>query len=194
MNYGMTLVEMLVVLGIFTFSMISLTGSIFYFYRSNTYAVEQTAAINSGRRGIEELVRDLREMTYSEEGAYPISNMGADTITFYADVDSTSDVERVRYYLQSDLLMKGVIKATGNPLAYTGAETATIVSEYVRNVDKGVNIFQYKDESGVIINNFSETQDVRFVTATLVVNVNPNRLPEEFLLTGSATLRNLKDL
>lgn len=191
---GFSLVEMMVVIGIFTITMITVTASIVYFYRSNTYSLEQVTAITSGRRGIEYLTRDLREVTYAEDGAYPVATLGTSTVTFYADVDSTTDVEKVRYFLDSGMLMKGVIKATGNPLGYTGAEQVSIMAEYVRNLEKGVDIFVYKTATGTTITDLTKNQDVRFVRVSLIVNVNPNRLPEEFVLRGSATLRNLKDL
>lgn len=190
---GFTLVEMIVVLGIFTVTMLTITSTIYYFYRSNAYSVEQSSAIISGRRGIEYLVRDLREATYAEDGAYPIVSIDDYEISFYADVDGTSDVEKVRYFIDGDLLKKGVIKASGNPLAYTGSETTTTVSQYVRSIVKGVPMFTYKDKDGVAVTNFSNIQDVRFVSASIIVNVNPNRLPEEFVLKGSAALRNLRE-
>ncbi len=191
---GFTLMETVVVIGIFTFAMTVITGSIVYFYRSNTYAVEQTSAIQSGRRAVEFFVRDVRETTYAEDGAYPIAALGTSTMTFYADVDGGGDVERVRYFLSAGNLMKGVIKASGNPLGYTGVESLSTVSEYVRNVEKGVDMFEYSDGDGVVVADLSDTQDVRFVEISAIVNVNPNRLPEEFLLSGSAALRNLRDL
>lgn len=184
---------MMVVLGIFTVTMLSVTSSIVYFYRSNTYSLEQTAAIFSGRKGIENFTRDMRETTYAEDGAYPIAAIGTSTVTFYADVDDESDVEKVRYYLNSGYLMRGVIKASGTPLAYTAAESSVIMSDYVRNLEKGVDIFTYQSATGTAITNASSTQQVRFVLISLIVNVNPNRLPEEFMLRGSSSLRNLKD-
>ncbi len=195
MNRGYTLVEMLVVIGIFTMSMITATASIVYFYRSNTYTVEQATAITSGRRGIEYFVKDAREVTYAETGAYPIVAMATSSMTFYADVDGQSDVEQVRYFLDQGFLKKGVAKATGTPLSYASStESIELVSDYVRNLEKGVDMFVYKNASGTPITIATSTQSLRTVDITLIVNVNPNRLPEEFTLRGTASLRNLKDI
>jgi type II secretory pathway pseudopilin PulG len=194
-NSGFTAIEMIVVIGIFTMSMITATASIVYFYRSNSYSVEQTTAITSGRRGIEYFVKDAREATYAEDGAYPIVSMGTSSMIFYADVDAQSDVEKVRYFLDQGFLKKGVSKATGTPLSYASStEAIELVSDYVRNLEKGVNIFTYKNASSTEITIATSTQSLRTVDMTLIVNVNPNRLPEEFTLRGSASLRNLKDL
>lgn len=194
-NRGYTLVEMLMVIGIFTMSMLAATASIVYFYRSNSYTVEQATAITSGRKGIEYFVRDVRETTYAENGAYPIVYMGTSTMTFYSDVDDENDVEQIRYYLDQGFLKKGVAKATGTPLGYASStESVELVSDYVRNLEKGVDVFTYKNASGTAITIATSTQSLRTVDMTLVVNVNPNRLPEEFTLRGTASLRNLKDI
>ncbi len=186
---------MLVVIGIFTMSMITATASIVYFYRSNNYTVEQATAITSGRRGIEYFVRDVREATYAENGAYPIVDMSTSTMTFYSDVDGQSDVEQVRYFLDQGFLKKGIAKATGTPLGYASStESIELISDYVRNLEKGVNVFTYKNASGTPIAIATSTQSLRTVDITLIVNVNPNRLPEEFTLRGTASLRNLKDI
>lgn len=190
---GFSFIEMVVVIGIFSMTMISVTSSILYFYRSNTYSVEQVRAIFSGRRGIDNFTRDMREATYAEDGSYPVASIGTSTITFYADVDSQSDVEKIRYFLDSGDLKRGIIKASGSPLGYTGSESISIMSDYVRNLEKNVNIFSFQTATGTVITNASSTQKVRFVLMSLVVNVNPNRLPEEFLLRGSSSIRNLKD-
>ena len=184
---------MMVVLGIFTMTMISVTSSILYFYRSNTYSVEQVTAITAGRKGVENFTRDMREATYAEDGAYPIAAIATSTVTFYADVDDTNDVEKVRYFLDSGYLKRGVVKASGSPLAYTGAESVSIMSDYVRNLEKGVNMFTYKSATDTPVMSTTTTQNVRSVLISLIVNVNPNRLPEEFLLRGTVSLRNLKD-
>lgn len=195
MKRGYTVVEMLVVIGIFTMSMITATASIVYFYRSNTYTVEQATAITSGRRGIEFFVKDVRETTYAENGAYPIVAMATSSMTFYADVDAQSDVEKVRYFLDQGFLKKGVAKATGTPLSYASStEAVELVSDYVRNLEKGVDMFVYKNASGTPITIATSTQSLRTVDITLIVNVNPNRLPEEFTLRGTASLRNLKEI
>ena len=191
---GFSFIEMIVVFGIFTMTMISVTSSIVYFYRSNTYSVEQVTAIFSGRKGIENFTRDIREAVYAENGAYPISSIATSTVTFYADVDEVVDIEKVRYFLEAGNLKRGIIKASGVPPVYTAAESIATVSDYVRNIEKNVDMFTYKSATSTVILNASSTQLVRTVDISLIVNVNPNRLPEEFLLKGSSAIRNLKDL
>ena len=48
------------------------------------------------------------------------------------------------------------------------------------------------DSTGTEITDYDNISDVSFVKVNLIVNVNPLRLPNEFMLRGTATLRNLK--
>jgi len=191
---GFTLIETVVFISVFTLVMIILVSSIIFFYRANAYSVEQSFAVNSARKGIELLVRDIREVTYSDEGAYPLIDGADNNISFYSDIDRDNNVERVRYFLEDGSLKKGVTKSSGNPLSYDlGTEIVSIISPDIRNDEQSVSIFRYyNDTGGEIFNVGVNITDISFVTVNLIVNINPNRLPNEFTLQSSATLRNVK--
>ncbi len=190
---GFTLIETVVVVGIFTVVMLTITSSVLYFYRVNSNAIEQAFAINSSRKGVESTVRDIREITYADNGAYPVVSIGSTTISFYSDIDRDSSVELIRYFLNGDILQKGVTNATGDPAVYdTLGEVVSDISTDVRNVPNAIPIFRYFDNTGAEITNFTKVTDVAFVNITLIININPSRLPEDFTLRSSATLRNLK--
>ncbi len=191
--FGFTLIETVVTVGIFALVMLTITSSVLYFYRVNANAIEQAFAINSSRRGIEFTVRDIREITYADNGAYPVMSIGSTTLSFYSDIDRDSSVELVRYFLNGDILQKGVTKATGDPAVYnTLNEVVSVISTDVRNVPNAIPIFRYFDNTGTEVTNFTKVTDVAFVNITLIININPSRLPEDFTLQSSATLRNLK--
>ena len=54
------------------------------------------------------------------------------------------------------------------------------------------DIFTYYNGDGLEIIPGNDLDEVRFVEVNLIVNVDPNRQPEEFVLRSSAYLRNLK--
>lgn len=189
---GMTLIEMLVSITVFLFAMIAIVSSVQFFYRTNTYAIEQASAVSSAQRSIEEVVKTLRETAYSSNGAYPIVAMGANDITFYADIDADIYIERVRYYVQGTSLFRDVTDPAGDPLTYGAAQTTSLVSDTVRNLEQGITTFRYYDQNGVQIVNYASVGDVRFIEINIVVNVDPNRLPNQLLLRSTAALRNLK--
>lgn len=188
---GMTLIEVMVWVGVFVAAMLAVMTSLLSFYRANTYTLEQATAVTSAQRGIDRMVRTIREAGYSSQGAYPVVSMGTSTITFYADIDSDLFVERVHYYLQGTSILQGISDPTGDPPTYPGTEVVSTVSDNVRNASQNVVMFRYYDEAGAEITNFAQVQDVRFIVMNMVVNVDVNRLPNELTLRSSATMRNL---
>ncbi len=188
----MTLIEAMVWIALFISAMLAITSTILYFYRTNSYALEQATAVTSAQRGLEQIVRVVREASFSSQGAFPIVSIAANDFVFYADVDEDPLIERVHYYLSGTNLMRGVLDPTGNPPDYIGAETTEVVAEYVRNVSQGLSVFRYYDSLGAeIASSTSSYTAVRFVNVNLAVNVNVTTLPNQLSLSSSAALRNL---
>ncbi|MEK7579224.1 MAG: prepilin-type N-terminal cleavage/methylation domain-containing protein [Patescibacteria group bacterium] len=190
---GFTLIEMITTTAILTLVTGAVVGSILMLYKGNRFAMEQAIAVENARRGVEQMVRDIREASYSEGGAYPLVTLGSTTIAIYTDLDRDDDAELVRFFLTGTSFMKRVTNPTGTPAVYTEATTtAQLLSENVRNGEQGTPIFEYFDENGVEVSSYSDISDVAFVRVNLIVNVNPETLPNEFVLRSSATIRNLK--
>jgi type II secretory pathway pseudopilin PulG len=188
----MTMIEAVIWLSITSMLLLAIVQSVQYFYRTNTYAVEQGAAITSAQRGIESMIKTMREAAYSSNGAWPIIEMATTSITFYADVDEDPFIERIRFSVEGNSLMRGVIDPTGDPPLYTDPEQLSSVSDFVRNNEQNVPLFTYYDVNGSVMTDLSKIAEVRFIAATVVVNINPNRLPNQFTLRSTAALRNLK--
>lgn len=188
---GFTLIETLVWIVVFTAAMFATVSSLLYFYRTNSYAIEQATATASAQRGLEQIMRVIREGAYSSQGAFPIVSIDEHDFIFYADIDDDALIERVHYYIDGTDLMRGVVEATGNPPDYTGSETTTVVAQYVRNVDQEIATFRYFDELGVEITNYANWTAVRFVQVALAVNITEGTLPNQYTLNSSAAIRNL---
>lgn len=189
----MTLIEALIFIAVSTLIVGAVTSSVLYFYRSNTNVYEQTLQVENARRGVEFMMRDIRESNYSDLGNFPVAAMSTSSLTFYTDLDRDQSVEKVRYYLEGTTLKKSVVNAAGTPLAYSDASAdISVISQYIRNGIQGTPIFRYYTSTGAEITDYANVQGVAFISVSLVVNVNPERLPGEFTLQSSATLRNLK--
>lgn len=189
---GLTLIETVMTIAIFTIVSLLLSYSIANFYKTNAYSIEQGAAISSARRAVEVLVQDIREATYSDEGGYPIISMDANTLYFYSDTDHDNNVERIRFFFNGDTFIKGVTNSAGNPLTYTAQpESEIIIAEDVRNPALTTSVFHYYDDTGTEILDYNDVLDVRFVEMNIIININPQRLPNDFYLNSSAALRNL---
>jgi len=187
---GFTLIESIVFIAIFTMAITAVSGFLIYFYRGNTYVIQQAFAIESARKGIELMTREIREATFSDVGTYPVINPQDQSFAFYSDVDRDNKIEKIRYFLEDTNFKRGEIEAVGDPLIYRSVdEIIVIVSDYVRNDTE--EVFTYFNASSTEITDLSQLTDIRLVKTNLVVNIEPNREPGEFTLRSSAQLRNL---
>jgi hypothetical protein len=188
---GMSLVEAIVWIAMFIAAMLALTTSVLQFYRASSYSIQEATATASAQRGVDSLVQTIREASYASNGAYPIISIAPNEIRFYANTDSDPLIEQVHFYIAGNSLMEGVIQPAGDPPVYTGAETASDISDYVHNVDQNVPIFTYFDKNGTQITDYTRIGDVRFVSLNVMVDVNPVRAPTILTFRSSAALRNL---
>ncbi len=191
MARGMTLVETVVYVSLFALIMLAIAQSVLYMYRTNSYAIQQASAVASAQHGVDVMVREIREAAYASDGSYPIVTLGPNTLTLYADIDGDPLVERIRYYVQGSSIMRGVVDPTGDPPSYGGAEVVSTLSDAVRNTDHGIPLFMFYDKNGALMTDYTRVADVRFVTVSVQVDIDPNRSPTPLLLRSSAALRNV---
>ncbi len=190
---GMSLIEVIVWIGILTLLMAAMTVAIINVYRNNSYTFERALAIISVRKGLEQTTRLIREVSYSDSGAYPVVALAANSFTFYADYDNDGQAEQVRFFLNGEDLQRGTIEPSGSPAAYTGAETVKTIVDNVRNIALGRDLFTYYDVSGVQVTNMSDVLAPTFVKIDLIANTGKNPTVNDYELHGSAYMRNLKN-
>lgn len=144
------------------------------------------------------MVAELRESSSSSGGAYPLAQVSTSSITFFSNVDSDSLKEQVRYYLSNRTLYKGVIKPTGNPLAYnSGSEVITTAITSVIN-GTSTPIFEYYDTGyyGTGTPALAAPIDitrVRLVKVHVIIDKDSNRSPVPLTITSQVSIRNIKD-
>ena len=191
----MTLVETLVVIALMTILSAMITSSIYYLYKYNAYSLAQAAEVDSARRALARMTNDLREMTYAEDGSFPLVVKNNHLVSFYSDIDYDDSVEYVEYEVATSTLYKRTYNATGNPPTYNLAspDEEIILSEYVQNFLEATSTFKYYDVNGVQLDATDLLTDVRYIRAQVIVNVNPIQAPGEFVLRTSVAPRNLKD-
>lgn len=191
MQRGFSLPETIVILAILVVVGLALSSAIQFFYRGNAFVLEQTAAVEIARRGVTVGLQNLREASYGDDGSYPITSAGTSTVTFYADVDGDAGVERVRLFLENGTFYRGITNAGGNPLSYSGQpEAIDTVTPNVRNT-AGEPIFAYTNAEGQTLAYPINTAEVVSVDMQLKIDLNPDRAPNIYTLSGSATIRNL---
>ena len=192
LRHGFTLIETVVVIGVTALIMVTLGTLLAYFYKTNAYTLQQATAVAEARRGIDDAMQYLREASYGSDGSYPIESAATSTITFYANIDSSFAIERVTYALQGGTFYRVVAEPIGNPLTYTGATlaTTTIATQVVNATSTPV--FLYFDSSGTQLSMPVDISKIASVETTVVIDVDVNRAPIAYTLSGGATLRNLR--
>jgi hypothetical protein len=171
---------------------IGLTTLIISFYRNNAYLLEENQALNSSRQGLGDMVSVIREVSYGEDGSYPVSTTSTSTLTVYGNIDRDNVIEKIKYTLLGTTLYRLTFNPSGNPPIYatTSVATTTIATD-VRN-SSSTPLFTYFDASGVQLSTTSpDLSKLVSVKIQLLVDLNPLRAPNVFTLTQVATPRNL---
>ena len=94
-----TLIETIVTIFVFALAIGAVSGFILMAYRTQSYTWQQSIAIDEARKGIETMVKEIREAKEGENGSYPIELAGDKEFIFYSDIDGDGRAERVRYFL-----------------------------------------------------------------------------------------------
>jgi len=189
MNKGFTLIEMLITIAIFTVALGATVGLILGLYRAHDYTFQQALAISEAKNGVETMVKEIREARPADDGSYIIELAQDYEFIFYSDIDKDEATERVRYFIDATDFKKGVIEPSGQPAQYTGPETIFILSKYVRNSPP---IFRYYNGDLQELPAPARLSETKLMEVYLVVNVDPNRPPTDFILENYVQLRNLK--
>ena len=186
--------ETLVVVAVTTLVMGGIISAIISVYKNNAYIFEAASAVESARTGLSTTLEHIREAAYGDDGSYPMSSIATSSVTFFSDIDEDGGIEKVRIYALNQTLYRVVTNAGGNPPSYTGQTSATsTIAQYLRN-DSAHPIFVYYDSTGTEVSTTSpDVSLVRSVAITIMADLNPNRAPNVLTLTGTATLRNLRD-
>ena len=195
---GFSLIEFLVAASMATLIIMLVTLFAKNIFSYNSSSMASMTSQLEGRKVLKTMVSELRSLSPSGQGSYPIDTAATSTIIFYSDVSGDNVADKVRYFLDSTTktIKRGVIIATGSPPTYTGTESISILMSDVTN-GTTTALFDYFDK------NFAGTtspmsipvdiHSVRLMRITAKIDKDPNRMPYTTTVTSDATLRNLKD-
>lgn len=194
---GFTLTETLIALAIFTALALVTTLYQKNIFSFNSYIQSSLTAQIEGRRAVTKMVSEMREMSPSSLGAYPIAAAATSSLTFFSDIDADSVKEQIRYYVQGTSVMKSVINPTGNPLVYNSG--SAVITTVVSNVSNGTStpLFQYYDTSyagtttplSIPVN----IAAVKLVKINIILPIRSSSNNSSLTITSQVTPRNLKD-
>lgn len=195
-SQGFTLIEVIVTIGIFSLILVTMFTFIVNGYKSFRDLNARTSTLSIARQALEVAIREIREATQSDLGAYPLNLTSPNELIFYANVDSQTDIERVRYYLDGTNVIRGVIKPSGSPPDYRAdQETHTTIAVNVHN--GSVPVFQYFDKnylgSGSALAQPVDPALSRYIQITIIIDDDVNAPPVPVTVSSGVLVRNLKD-
>ena len=141
---------------------------------------------------MQNIIKEVRSMSQSSVGSYPISQAASSTFVFYSDVDADGSVERFKYFVSGSVFKKGILVPTGSPLVYNEANEE--IFDILHNLKIGTSsIFNYYDANysgneepmSSLINisdiklikaQFTITKDDGTATTTSVIELTPREL------------------
>ncbi len=196
---GVTLAELMVVLGIFGLIMITVANFQKDVITNTKFSTDSLSSIQDARIILKLMVSELRSASPGTDGSFALAQVATNTITFYSDSDDDGLKEKIRYYISTstNTLMRGAIKPTGPPYVYNNAnETFTTLAHDIKNATSTA-LFEYYD------NNYAGTSSplsspiiitkVHLIKINLMIDADPNRSPIPRIFTSEVSLRNLKD-
>jgi len=194
-NKGFTLIEVLISMVI----LIVITGLILAFFQNVTDSSRRFSSSLIAQQQVQQtlqvIVPELRSAAQANTGAYPVFGVSSTTLGFYSDVDRDGLFERVRYFLDEDILKKGVIWPSGEPLVYDVDDE--IIYDVIEGMVTGAQIFSYFDETAT---STESTQlpspisivDIKKVRISIVVNQGTANQPSIVGVEDLVTIRNLR--
>ncbi len=188
---GMSLVEMIIAIAIFTIGIEGFSLLFIKTWKQNSFILEKGTASVAASRGVQETVNIIRKARQSDNGAYPIISADNNDLVIYSDIDKDGVTEKIHYYLSEGMLKAGITDPAGIPPSYPSGDQATnTIANYI--VNTSTPIFSYYDINNSLLTTPANANEIRMIKINLEVNANPAHFPNNVNFQSFATLRNLR--
>lgn len=195
---GFTLPEVIVTIAIYGLIMVGVSTVLVTLLQQQDIRRVALDSVDQTRTTGKSFTNEIRNAQTGNDGSYTLAQASTTQIIFFTSYGSPSanTIDRVRYFVSSSTLYKGVIIPTGSPLAYnTVSETITpIVSNLIATTTP---VFAYYDSSyagtsSPLAQPVNLTK-VRFVQMSVtVLEQNTRTSTTTYTFTAGATIRSLK--
>ena len=191
---GFTLIEVLITMAL-------MTGVAFMITRLSGDLTDYSLRFNRGiftqqeiQQTLQAILPEIRSAAQSNTGVYPIVSAATTSLTFYSDLDRNGTYEQVRYFLQSGIFKKGVIKPTGNPPTYP--TSTEIVYDLVHGMTTSTIFYYYENTAtstfSAPLSTPVDVLKVRTVEVRLIANQGTTSTQSLTGIDNRATIRNLR--
>jgi len=197
---GMTLIEMLVAIAIFSIVMTGFSMLFIRSWRMNAYVIEMGQSSFAVSQGVNTMVAYLRKARQADDGSYPIKSVANNDLVVFSDYDKDGLTERLHLYLQNGQLKMGVTEPTnGIPKTYPTADQQTkiLADRIVNAANEPIFYYYNKNYPGDVTHNPVtlpvDISTIRLIKVFLKMNIDPNRAPDNIETQSFVELRNLND-
>jgi prepilin-type N-terminal cleavage/methylation domain-containing protein len=195
---GFTLVELLISVGIFSLLALGIAWLLINSLRSSEVVWDQLSTQNDARRVLQEVVDSIRRAEQSDIGSYPIEAASSTGIIFYANIDTDTNRERVRIWLDGTTVKRGIIHPGGDPLLYDEANEQIVeIAHATINTQQGNPLFTYYDTDytgeEAPLADPPTIPSIRVVRIQLELEKNLGESPVPFHAESVVHIRNLKE-
>jgi len=163
---GYSLIEIII-----SVSILTLIIGIFGMFQADVFSFNRIINNNISRQYeakkiIRPVSNEIRTAIFSENGSYPLAEATSSSLIFYSNIDSDTETERVRYFLEDNSLKRGIAEYNTQTSDYDlGSEQITVL---INNVSSQ-NIFTYYDLNN---NETTTLRNIRLVKISLEINSN----------------------
>jgi type II secretory pathway pseudopilin PulG len=189
---GFTIVETIVSVAIFAIMIFAILFFVVNVFNTTGFQRRIFDNNDAARKAANTFTNEMRSCVVSATGGFPIESAGTQQIIFY--IKTATTINRVRYYLQSGTLYKGVTIPTGNPAIYNLAQETVTPVQQAMATGVGDSIFTYYDGNGNALAQPVNVTQIRNVQMALKIYLQGSRNNiNTYTVSASATIRNLKD-
>ncbi|MDQ1284554.1 MAG: hypothetical protein QG620_902 [Patescibacteria group bacterium] len=192
--------ETLIAIAIFSLGMEGFTLLFTRSWRQNAYVLEMGQTAMAVSRGVNEMVKYIREVRQGDNGAYPVVSADDNDLVFFCDYDRDGAAERLHFYRSGSDIIMGIREPSASfPVTYAAGdqETRVIASRIVNEASNPIFAYYDSDYPEDSINNPIPTPavapNVRLVRITIHMNIDPNNAPDNVMIQSFAEMRNLND-
>jgi len=194
---GMTLVEIVVVISIMVIVMIAVSTFQYNVLDYNRHSHVALTNIQDATNILKYMSRELRTMSPSSNGSYPIISVSTSSISFYSDINGNGMKEQIRYYLASTTLYRGITEPSEPSQTYDlSGESVNIIVAGVRNATSSA-LFEYfnssYDGNGSPLSYPPAIYAIRLVRINITIDTDVKKSPMPITYSAQVSLRNLKD-
>ena len=204
---GFTFVETIVTIAIVSVVMLGTTMFFSRMWTMHHFVIKSGIASFVASRAVEDMINTMRKAQQADNGSFPIAFADDHEFIFYADYDDDNTVERIRYFLDGNILKMGIIEPDNStPSKYViSTEVVKDIAKNITNTDtSGEAIFEYYDIDGEIYS-YSDIEgkalatiavpaEIRMVKVILYINPEPYfRSPNDVRIQSFVVVRNLTE-